>query len=65
MYNIPLIEGRELDALALKLGLKRKKVWWFIKEKDKSLRNRLEQRVFSICNSNLIPLNCKVSRGEF
>ena len=56
--NIPYIKGRELDVLALKLGLKRKKFWWIFKESDKKLRLRCEQRVNQITNREISVLGC-------
>lgn len=53
MNNIPKIKGRELDKLALKLGLKREKRFLFFKESDSSLRSRVECRVCEISNKRL------------
>ena len=63
MVNIPLIKGKEADVIAERLGLRRKKVFWFIKESDKSLRSRMLNRVQQISNSNLRPIHCKVCKG--
>lgn len=51
--DIPYIKGRELDSIALKLGLKRKKYWFIFKETDKKLRQRCEQRVHQITNRQI------------
>lgn len=59
--KIPYIKGRELDNVALLLGLKRKTFWFIFKESDKKLRKRLSQRVSDVCNSNLIPIRCRRS----
>ena len=53
MKEIPQMGGRELDALAGRLGLKREKKWWFIKESDASLRSRVECRVCQINHKQL------------
>ena len=53
MKEIPQMRGRELDALAKRLGLKRDKKWWFIKESDSSLRSRIECRVCQINSRQL------------
>lgn len=58
--NIPYIKGRQLDVVALKLGLKRKKYWWIFKETDKKLRKRLEDRVNQISSRQLCVLGCGV-----
>lgn len=60
MNNIPTAKGKELDAIAKKLGLIRRKRWWFIKESDNSLRSRLECRVCQISNKELAVLGVKV-----
>jgi hypothetical protein len=57
--NIPLIKGRELDQIALKFGLKRKKLFWFIKESDKSLREKLLYRIENAKNINVSYMNVK------
>lgn len=56
--DIPYIKGRELDSIALKLGLKRKKYWFIFKETDKKLRQRCEQRVHQITNRQISVLGC-------
>lgn len=56
--DIPYLKGRELDAIAFKLGLKRKKYWWIFKESDKKLRLRCEQRVNQITNRQVLVLGC-------
>ena len=53
MKDIPLIKGKELDVYARKLGLIRKKRWWFFKESDRSLRERMACRVCQITNKQL------------
>lgn len=35
------LKGRDLDAIALNIGLKRKTSLWFFKERDSSLRSRI------------------------
>lgn len=51
--DIPYIKGRELDSIAIKLGLKRKKYWWIFKETDKKLRQRCEEIVSQITNRQI------------
>ncbi len=58
IMNIPYIKGEELDVIALKLGLLRKKYWWIFKESDKKLRKRLENRVMQITNKEVSVLGC-------
>lgn len=60
MNNIPMIKKKELDGLALRLGLKRKKFFLFIKESDKSLRQRLVERVRMISGGRLSVIGVKV-----
>lgn len=60
MDNIPLIKGKDLDALALRLGLKRGKWFLFFKESDKSLRSRVECRVCQLSNKKLSVIGVKV-----
>lgn len=57
--NIELASGKELDAIALKLGLKRRSKWFIFKESDKSLRQRVDLRVQMICNRQVAVLGCK------
>ena len=57
--NIELASGKELDAIALKLGLKRRIKWFIFKESDKSLRQRVDLRVQMICNRQISVLGCK------
>lgn len=57
--NIELASGKELDAIALKLGLKRHRKWFIFKESDKSLRQRVDLRVQMICNRQVCVLGCK------
>lgn len=57
--NIQLASGKELDAIALKLGLKRRRKWFIFKESDKSLRQRVDLRVQMICNCQISVLGCK------
>lgn len=57
--NIELAQGAELDAIALKLGLKRYRKWFIFKESDKSLRQRVDSRVQMICNHQISVLGCK------
>lgn len=57
--NIELASGKELDGIALKLGLKRRNKWFIFKESDKSLRHRVDLRVQMICNSEISVLGCK------
>lgn len=54
MKEIPQMRGRELDDLAIRLGLIRRNVWWFIKESDASLRKRIECRVCQLNNRQVI-----------
>lgn len=56
--DIPYIKGRELNSIAIKLGLKRKKYWWIFKETDKKLRQRCEERVSQITNRQISVLGC-------
>ncbi len=58
VMDIPYIKGRELDSIAIKLGLKRKKYWWIFKETDKKLRQRCEERVSQITNRQISVLGC-------
>lgn len=58
VMDIPYIKGRELDSIAIKLGLKRKKYWWIFKETDKKLRHRCEERVNQITNRQISVLGC-------
>lgn len=57
--NIPLIKGRELDRIALYFGLKRKKLFWFIKESDKSLRQKLLYRIKNANDCNIRYMNVR------
>lgn len=59
VMDIPYIKGRELDSIAIKLGLKRKKYWWIFKETDKKLRQRCEERVRQITNRQISVLDCE------
>lgn len=60
--RIQLLRGKELDFIAQKLGLFRRKILWFFKETDKSLRKRLENRVYAISSRKLVVLGCPVGR---
>lgn len=60
MNNIPLMKGKELEEIALKLGLKRRRKFIFFKESDKSLRSRIECRVCQISNKQLSVIGVKV-----
>ena len=60
MNNIPMIQKKELEGLALRLGIRRKKIWWFIQESDKSLRQRVVERVRMISNRQLAVLGVRV-----
>lgn len=62
MDNIPMVKGKELDGLALRLGLKRKKRFIFFKESDKSLRERCCCRVCQITGGQLSVLGVKVAK---
>lgn len=37
---LPRARGRDLDNIALVLGVKRRRVWWIFRESDKALRAR-------------------------
>lgn len=58
--DIPYIKGKELDNLALRLGLRRQRILFLFKESDKNLRKRCEQRISLMCNGNLYVLGCKL-----
>lgn len=60
MNNIPMVKKKELDELALRLGLKRRKWFLFIKESDKSLRLRLVERVRMISGGRLSVIGVRV-----
>lgn len=61
MEKIPLIKGKELDDLALKLGLKRHKKFIFFKESDDSLRQRMACRVCQITSKQLAVLGVSLN----
>lgn len=52
-------KGPQLDFIALKLGLKRRRYFLFFKERDKSLRERILLRIQMICNRQLSVLGCQ------
>lgn len=54
------IKGKELDNVAMKLGLRRKRYWFIFKESDKKLRSRCEQRVNQICRHKVSVLGCRL-----
>lgn len=58
--DIPYIKGRELDVVALKLGLKRKKFWWIFKEGDKKLRSRCVDRIDLMTQRKVLVPGCRV-----
>lgn len=53
-----LLRGKELDAIALKLGLIRRRKWFIFKESNSSLRSRVESRVNMICQGTLSVIGC-------
>lgn len=57
---VQYVKGRELDQIAIKLGLKRNRYFLFFKESDKKLRCRCEHRVQQICQRKLSVLGCKL-----
>ena len=58
--DIPYIKGRELDVIALKLGLKRKKFWRIFKESDKKLRSRCIERIELMTRRKVLVPDCRV-----
>ncbi len=60
--EIKWLSGKELDCIAGRLGLKRRRHFWIFKESDKHLRARLETRVFQITSGEICCLHCKVGK---
>lgn len=53
-------KGKDLDQIAIQLGLRRKRYFLFFKESDKKLRRRCEYRVQQICQRQLSVIGVKV-----
>jgi len=58
--EIPYIKGKELDALALKFGLKRHCKFFIFKENDTNFRLRLLDRINGVSSGKVRPIHVKV-----